>query len=479
MFVSRSVYANHADLIHDIAYDFYGRRMATCSSDQMIKVWDLKDNGEWVCTASWRCHLGSAWRVSWAHPEFGQVIATCSFDRTIAIWEEITSTQSIGSGGENDGYTSQIPPSLTNTMLGGQSGSTHWIRRAYLVDPRTSVTGLQFAPRHLGLQLAAVSTDGMLRIYEALDVMNLSQWRLQFDFGTKMFASCLSWSQSRIDPPLIAVGSGNPNDSGGNDGSDCLQTSHSVSYPTNPNPSSVRGKLVLYEYVEARRHWFLTEDVVGLTDPIYDLSFAPHIGQSYQTLAVGSKDLYIIRIISSSPKSEISWFEEEETGQKLQSNSFAYSPYSIRLASRFDHHKGRVWRVSWNVTGSLLASSGDDGCVRIWQAHFSGFWVPVSVISPDGGNLCDTALTDDRDNCLLKACLGSILPQSISSSSTSSNLRLISNSNTALRHNEHVVDNGVEQTANTYLGKPSIHGCPIPFQKLAPVSNANQPGAWH
>nr|CAH8873106.1 unnamed protein product [Trichobilharzia regenti] len=100
MFLSRSVHTNHADLIHDVAYDFYGRRMATCSSDQMIKVWDLKDNGEWVCTASWRCHLGSAWRVNWAHPEFGQVIATCSFDRTIAIWEEITSTQSVGSGGE-------------------------------------------------------------------------------------------------------------------------------------------------------------------------------------------------------------------------------------------------------------------------------------------------------------------------------------------------------------------------------------------
>jgi hypothetical protein len=27
----------HKDLIHDVAYDFYGRRMATCSSDQMIR----------------------------------------------------------------------------------------------------------------------------------------------------------------------------------------------------------------------------------------------------------------------------------------------------------------------------------------------------------------------------------------------------------------------------------------------------------
>nr|CAH8873108.1 unnamed protein product [Trichobilharzia regenti] len=363
-------------------------------------------------------------------------------------------------------------------MVGGQSGNTHWIRRAYFVDPRTSVTGLQFAPRHLGLQLAAVSTDGMLRIYEALDVMNLSQWRLQFDFGTKMFASCLSWSQSRIDPPLIAVGSGNPNDSGGNDSSDCVQTQHSVSYPTNPTAAPVRGKLVLYEYSETRRQWYLTEDVLEMTDPIYDLSFAPHLGQSYQTLAVGSKDLHVIRIcpLRKSAKGDY----DDDVGIALESTSLAYNPYTIRLISRYDHHKGRVWRVSWNVTGSLLASSGDDGCVRLWHAHYLGVWLPISILSLDGGNLCITTLPDNRAKFMLRPCLSTVLPKLFpSSSSTSSNLRLMSNSNTTLRHNEHAVDNSVDKTANTYLGKPSLHGCPIPFQKLAPVSNANQPGAWH
>ena len=27
----------------------------------------------------------------------------------------------------------------------------------------------------------------------------------------------------------------------------------------------------------------------------------------------------------------------------------------------------QVWRLSWNVTGTILASSGDDGCVRLWK----------------------------------------------------------------------------------------------------------------
>ena len=38
MFVAKTIPAEHKDLIHDVAYDFHGRRMATCSSDQCVKV---------------------------------------------------------------------------------------------------------------------------------------------------------------------------------------------------------------------------------------------------------------------------------------------------------------------------------------------------------------------------------------------------------------------------------------------------------
>ena len=38
MFEAHTINAEHKDLIHDIAYDFYGERMATCSSDHFVKV---------------------------------------------------------------------------------------------------------------------------------------------------------------------------------------------------------------------------------------------------------------------------------------------------------------------------------------------------------------------------------------------------------------------------------------------------------
>lgn len=44
----------HKDLIHDVAYDFYGRRLATCSSDQTIKIWDQGEDGVWNKSAEFK-----------------------------------------------------------------------------------------------------------------------------------------------------------------------------------------------------------------------------------------------------------------------------------------------------------------------------------------------------------------------------------------------------------------------------------------
>lgn len=89
MFVARNINTEHKDLIHDVAYDFYGTRMATCSSDHTVRIWEGDAAGIWSCSAQWKAHSGSVWKVTWANPEFGQVIATCSFDRTAVVWEEV------------------------------------------------------------------------------------------------------------------------------------------------------------------------------------------------------------------------------------------------------------------------------------------------------------------------------------------------------------------------------------------------------
>ncbi len=70
------------------------------------------------------------------------------------------------------------------------------MKRYNIVDSRTDATDIKFAPRHLGLQLAVSSSDGFIRIYDAPDIMNLTQWGLSAEINCKLSVSCLSWSPS-------------------------------------------------------------------------------------------------------------------------------------------------------------------------------------------------------------------------------------------------------------------------------------------
>ncbi|KAK3884523.1 hypothetical protein Pcinc_011197 [Petrolisthes cinctipes] len=322
MLVVKSLNAEHKDLVHDVAFDFYGRRMATCSSDQTVKIWDLNDDdGEWVCTASWKTHCGSVWKVTWAHPEFGQIIATCSFDRTAAIWEESVSDS-------------------------GHGVHSTWIKRAGLVDSRTSVMDIEFAPKIQGLQLATCSAGGVVRIYEAPDVMNLNQWSPHYEINCKLQCSCISWnpSPSRLHAPLIAVGSDDPNPASG-------------------------GKVFIYEFSANTHKWTRVETLVTVTEPVHDLAFAPNLGRSYHLLGIASKD---VRVIALKPT--------KQDGSQGQSS---LTSFEVRQAGQFDDHGSTVWRVSWNLTGTILASSGDDGCVRLWKANYLDIWKCISVMRGD------------------------------------------------------------------------------------------------
>lgn len=35
-----SFWLKHDDFVHDIQFDYYGKRIATCSSDQLVKIWE-------------------------------------------------------------------------------------------------------------------------------------------------------------------------------------------------------------------------------------------------------------------------------------------------------------------------------------------------------------------------------------------------------------------------------------------------------
>ncbi|BFG05163.1 nucleoporin seh1 [Drosophila madeirensis] len=318
MFDVEPIIADHKDVIHDVVFDYYGRRMATCSSDQTVKIWDEDAQGKWSVTSSWKAHSGSIWRVSWAHPEFGQVVATCSFDRTASVWEEVI--------GEK--------VSTTNTP------TRRWVRRTTLVDSRTSVTDVEFAPKYLGLLLATASADGIIRIYEAPDIMNLSQWPVQHEIANKLPLSCLSWNTSTyMVTQLLAAGS--------------------------DDSATPTGKVFLFAYSDNARKCVKIDTVNDITDPVTDVAFAPNAGRTFHMLAVASKDLYIVNL-------------------RGVTDSTGTTKLDIQTV-KFSDHNCPVWRVCWNMLATMLISTGDDGCVRLWRMNYNKQWRCAAVLKAEGG----------------------------------------------------------------------------------------------
>ncbi len=47
-YTTKQIKTNHRDLIQDIAFDFYGKRVATASLDQSVKIWSIDENNDWT-----------------------------------------------------------------------------------------------------------------------------------------------------------------------------------------------------------------------------------------------------------------------------------------------------------------------------------------------------------------------------------------------------------------------------------------------
>jgi len=55
--------------------------------------------------------------------------------------------------------------------------------------------------------------------------------------------------------------------------------------------------------------------------------------------------------------------------------------WNASLVGEFDDHKTHVGRVEWNITGTVLASSGNDGRVRLWKQTVGGIWRSAGHVS--------------------------------------------------------------------------------------------------
>ncbi|KAG7195710.1 epoxide hydrolase, soluble (sEH) [Scheffersomyces spartinae] len=365
----------HEELIHDVEYDFYGTHIATCSSDQHIKVFDYDaTTSQWILNDLWKAHNSLVVRLSWANPEFSSapILASCSYDRTVKIWQE-------------------QPDEL-------HGSGRRWIKLATLaIESYGPIYDVVFAPSHLGLKLACVGSDSIFRIYDSIDSSDLTQWaltteiplsNLQLPVKSLQSSFSIEWCPSKytktlkfivvvIDQAFIYS---------------TLPNSDNDELDSTANPGRQSGLQSSSNQDHHHHHQESTGDDEAASKPpdsdtkylriaslpehnglIRSVSWAPSMGRLFHLIATGCKDGFVrIFKVKELPNGEL----------------------EIETVAALSDHKLEVWRVKWNNTGTILSSAGDDGNVRLWKSNYLNEWKCMSVINTS--NRTDNRIADNE-----------------------------------------------------------------------------------
>ncbi|CAN8068550.1 unnamed protein product [Agarophyton chilense] len=187
------VETSHSDMIHDAQLDFYGRRLATCSSDRTIKIFQVQRNGSHRHEATLEGHDGPVWQVAWAHPtRHGRpLLASASHDGRVIVWIEDS-------------------PSM-------------WRQYYEYSWHASSVNSVAFAPCEYGLIFACASSDGFVSICTRLQDGTWDERRVSESLGGHahthpLGANSVSWAPAvapgglwmpeRAEPPPMRIATG-------------------------------------------------------------------------------------------------------------------------------------------------------------------------------------------------------------------------------------------------------------------------------
>ena len=112
---------------------------------------------------------------------------------------------------------------------------------------------------------------------------------------------------------------------------------------------------------------------------MHDVARAPSIGRSCHLIASASKDK-TVRVW------QLPSDDESQGGGGGGGGRGGEGGSSLSAVEELTHDDQEVWRVEWNVTGTILASSCDDGTVRLWKQDFYGGWQCLSTVCGDASD---------------------------------------------------------------------------------------------
>lgn len=316
-------------MIHDAQLDYYGKRLATCSSDRTVKVFDVVE-GDTQRTGghTLKGHTGPVWQVAWAHPKYGHILASCSYDGKVLIWKE-QQAQSAGAGG--------------------------WTKVKEHTLHTASVNSVSWAPHELGAILVCASSDGKLSV---LTFKNDGQWGADIFNGHAIGCNAVSWAPAAQPGSLITP----------------RQNNVVPGQPPAPAPIIKRfasagcdNLVKIWGYREDTQSWVEEETLEGHTDWVRDVAWAPNIGLPRSYIATASQD-----------KTVNIWTKDNLTAPWVKTTLDPSSTSTSAAPASTGKFPDVVWRVSWSLAGNILAVSCGDGKVTLWKENLRSVWECVS-----------------------------------------------------------------------------------------------------
>ncbi|KAF5750077.1 protein SEC13 [Tripterygium wilfordii] len=298
---AQKVETGHEDTVHDVAMDYYGKCIATASSDTTIKITGVSNNAGHQHLATLRGHKGPVWQVAWAHPKFGSILASCSYDGQVIIWKE---------GNQNE-----------------------WALAYVFNEHKSSVNSIAWAPHELGLCLACGSCDGNISVFTAKSDGGWDTTRI--DQAHPVGVTSVSWAPSIAPGALVGSGLLDPVQklaSGGCDNTVKVWKQYNGTW-----------KLDCFPALQKHSDW------------VRDVAWAPNLGLPKSTIASASQDGTVVI-----------WTVAKE-GER----------WDGKVLKDF---KTPVWRVSWSLTGNILAVADGNNSVTLWKEAVDGEWQQVSTV---------------------------------------------------------------------------------------------------
>jgi len=291
-FLHQGLETHHEDMVHDAQLDYYGLKLATCSSDRTIKIFDL-DGEERRELETLKGHDGPVWRVDWAHPKFGIILASCSYDGKVFIWKD--------------------------------HGAGSWKKIKEHTLHTASVNSVAWGPHELGPILACASSDNKVSV---LTFKDDGSWDAVILDAHSIGANSVSWAPATIPGALVQVTGGAPN----------------VNVSKRFASCGCDNLVKIWAYSEDTKEWKEEETLEGHTDWVRDVAWAPNFGLPQNYLASCSQDKTVIIWKKNNPTSP--WVKKFLKSEKFLDVvwSVSWSMSGTILAVASGDNKVTLWQ---------------------------------------------------------------------------------------------------------------------------------------